>query len=154
MPLKLNVGLSRNVGEANYGSKWASINLELELDSGLISEPERLQDRIRQLYRLAKASVDEELDVGTAMDSAQTDGNASACTPKANGIGQRLGGIRRATQSQVRALWAIAERRQFDLRQCIRNQFRVNDPGELSITEASQLIDELKSLANGAGGSR
>ncbi|MDA1251419.1 MAG: hypothetical protein O2820_19590 [Planctomycetota bacterium] len=58
MPMKLNVGLSRKVGEPNYGSRGASMNLELELDNSLVEQPERLRDRIRQL---AKASVDEEL---------------------------------------------------------------------------------------------
>ena len=61
MPLKLNVGLSRKVGEANYGSRGASVNLELELDPAVVDEPERLHDRIRQLFGLAKDSVDEEL---------------------------------------------------------------------------------------------
>jgi hypothetical protein len=36
MPLKLNVGLSRKIGEENYGSRGASVNLELELDAGCI----------------------------------------------------------------------------------------------------------------------
>lgn len=61
MPLKLNVGLSRKVGEPNYGSRGATVNLELEVDSTLAAEPDRLQDRIRELFGLAKASVDEEL---------------------------------------------------------------------------------------------
>lgn len=154
MPLKLNVGLSRKVGEANYGSRGASINLELELDSGLIAEPERLQDRIRQLFRLAKASVDEELH--SEVDAAQSSASGSGRNSAANGNGNaRQGsGPRRATQSQVRALWAIAERQQLDLHQCIRDQFGVNEPDALSITQASQLIDELKSATNGNGGRR
>ena len=149
MPLKLNVGLSRKVGEANYGSKGASVNLELELDSGLISEPERLQDRIRQLFRLAKASVDEELHADSAADTAANNNNGH--THAANGNGRSGGNVRRATQSQVRALWAIAERQQLDLRQCVRDQFGVNEPDGLSIGQASQLIDELKRATNGNG---
>ncbi|MGZ0174755.1 MAG: hypothetical protein ACKVHE_35095 [Planctomycetales bacterium] len=31
MPMKLNVGLSRKIGEPNFGSRGASVNLELEL---------------------------------------------------------------------------------------------------------------------------
>ena len=61
MPLKLNVGLSRKVGEANYGSRGATVNLEIELESSLVSQPDQLHDRIRQLFRLAKSSVDDEL---------------------------------------------------------------------------------------------
>jgi len=47
MPLKLNVGLSRKVGDTNYGSRGASVNVELELESSLVGEPAKLQERIR-----------------------------------------------------------------------------------------------------------
>ena len=89
MPLKLNVGLSRKVGEANFGSRGASVNLELELDSGLAGEPERLHDRIRQLFRLAKESVDNELNGGqtlpAAVNGSSNGRNGNGAQPATNG---------------------------------------------------------------------
>ena len=48
MLLQLDCGLTRKIGEANYGSRGASINVELELDSALITDPTKIQDRIRR----------------------------------------------------------------------------------------------------------
>ena len=59
--LKLNAGFSRKVGEPNYGSRGASVNVELEVESGLISDPDALMTRIRNLFGIAKRSVDAEL---------------------------------------------------------------------------------------------
>lgn len=59
--LKLNIGFNRKVGEANYGSRGASVNLEIEVESGLVREPEKLQAKINYLFDLAKASVDAQL---------------------------------------------------------------------------------------------
>ncbi len=70
MPMKLNVGLSRKVGEANYGSRGASVNLEQEVDATLINEPQRLQERIREMFRLAQEAVDEELQVEPTQPAA------------------------------------------------------------------------------------
>ena len=61
MPLRLNIGLSKKVGLPDYGSLGASANLELELDSGAVSDPDRLRQQVRYLFGLAKASVEEEL---------------------------------------------------------------------------------------------
>ena len=47
--LKLNAGFSRKVGEPNYGSRGASVNVELEVESNLIGDPDALKRRIRQL---------------------------------------------------------------------------------------------------------
>src|SRR5437899_5709876 len=69
MPLKLNVGASRKVTDNNYGSRGASVNLELELDASLVAEPAKLQDRIRDLFDLVRASLAEELN-GNSNDHA------------------------------------------------------------------------------------
>ena len=61
MPLKLSIGLSRKVGQPNFGSRQASIGLEVELDSALLTEPQSLQERVDLLYRFADQAVETEL---------------------------------------------------------------------------------------------
>ncbi|MFQ5472870.1 MAG: hypothetical protein ACE5FA_08320, partial [Dehalococcoidia bacterium] len=102
--LKLNVGLSRKVGEANYGSRGASVNLEIELESGLVSEHERFHERIRRLFGMARAAVEEELNQAGDHDGNDANGNRR----QRPGQDHRANG-RRATQSQVRAIHAVAE---------------------------------------------
>lgn len=165
--LKLNVGFTKKVGEANYGSRGAAVNLELELDSSLVGDADRLKDRIRQLFGMAKASVDEELAAGavqpagnghTANERAgnQTTVNGSAAGQSNGRSGtRRRDGTRAATASQQRALAAIAERQGIELADKLHAMFGIRDPAELTITEASSLIDELKGAGtNGNGGRR
>ena len=139
--LKLNVGWSRKAGEANYGSRGASVHLELEVEAGLVNQPEELQERIRKLYRLAKSAVDEELNAN----------NGPAGAGPHNGKNQPRVNGRRATASQVRAINAISDRNRVDLIGLLRDRFRLDRPEDLSISEASSLIDELKGTANGNG---
>ena len=60
--LKLNAGISRKVGEEHFGSRGASVNLELEVESGLVNDPDGLMDRIRRLFSLARDAVDQEVE--------------------------------------------------------------------------------------------
>ncbi len=55
--LKLNAGFSRKVGEPNYGSRGASVNVELELESGLIGDPDALMARIHNLFDTRAAEL-------------------------------------------------------------------------------------------------
>lgn len=148
--LKINIGFNRKTGEANYGSRGASVNLELELESGLAGEPERLKDRIRQLFSLAKASVDEELQA----QPSENGSHARANSQTTNGHKQARDKTRTATDSQVRALLAIADRQGIELGDKLRASYGVNGPHDLTITEASQLIAELNGKTNGKGGHR
>ena len=152
MPLKLNVGLSRKVGEANYGSRGASVNVEMELDSALVGEPQKLRERIRQLFGVVRDSLAEELNghgghsgngsqsgVGAANGNGQTNGNGLS---HSNGHGSS--NPRPATASQVKALHAICKSQRINLDLLVRDRFKLAKPEDLSIKEASQLIDHLK----------
>lgn len=59
MPLRLNIGLSKKVGLPDYGSLGASVNLELELDSGAIGDPDRLHQQIRNLFGQAENQAEQ-----------------------------------------------------------------------------------------------
>lgn len=142
--LKLQVGSCRKVGDPNFGSRGASVELAIELDGSLIGDPDQLRERIRALFALAKASADEELHGHT---QPADDRNGAAT----NGRGAPRDGTRRATASQVRALNAIANRRRLNLPTLLVQRFQIHDPAALTITEASALIDELKSDAGGNG---
>ena len=80
---------------------------------------------------------------------------AASVPPAANGArhghsGNGNGNRRAATSSQVRALHAIATRQQFNLTELLRERFSLYRAEDLSITDASRLIDEL----NATHGSR
>lgn len=160
MPLKLNVGLSKKVGLPNYGSLGASCHVEVELDGSLLDgDLERLHQHVRRAYVACAQAVNDELTRHQPAGAAATNGAAASASNSANGNGSRAprrssSGPRRATHSQVRAINAIAERQGIDLAALLQERFSTRDPADLSITEASQLIDELKSSANGTGGQR
>ena len=62
-----------------------------------------------------------------------------------NGNGTpRTGNQRQATQSQVKAIHAIARNRRIDITQFLNDRFHVSKPDDLSIKDASKVIDELK----------
>lgn len=149
MPMKVNIGLSKKLGESNYGSRGASVNLELELDGSLVQEHAKLQEKIRQLFGLVRTSLAEELNGGAGHaqngnGTNQQPSNGSGQQPT-NGNSQSSSKPRPATQSQVKALHAIAKNQGLDLTRFIREQFQARKPEELSIKEASQAIDRLKS---------
>ncbi|QDU96233.1 hypothetical protein [Lignipirellula cremea] len=164
--LKLNVGLSRKIGEANYGSRGASVHLELEVEAGLASEPDALRERVRQLFRIAKASVDEELEGSGHVAKGHSNGQyppTNGHLDYANGNGhrqengygsqQRPNG-RMATASQVKALHAISRKFRIDLVSELRNRFGVARPDDLLIGQASELIDLIRPKESDNSGRR
>ena len=157
MPLKLNIGLSKKVGESNFGSRGASVNVEVEVESALANNPDGLKDRIRRVFGLVRDSVIEELNGNGGVETANARGQAVANGSQrssngngtSNGTSNGNGKPRPATQSQVRAIGAIAKRMRINLDELL-TRFHVSRVQDLSIREASQLIDELKSSQEGA----
>ena len=184
MPVKLNIGLSRKVGEPHYGSRGASINLEVELDSGLLQDAAQLRERVQELYQLARQSVDEELhrpaemevsphsderpvnrisghaNNGHKLNSPGPNGEAQNGRPangqkngktnghsngQTNGHGHRTVEVARASSGQIRAIFAITKRLGLDPNAIIQERFRIYRMEDLTMREASSLIDDLQS---------
>lgn len=146
MPVKVNVGLSKKVGQPDYGSLGASCNVEFELDGSYDNgSSTRFQDAIRRAYIACREAVETEI-------SSQNDpGHASQhSTSSSTNNGQRQ--ERAATSSQVRAIHAISNRNGVDLSSFLSNRYQVVKPDDLSIREASELIDELKNKSTGHNG--
>lgn len=146
MPIKINIGVSRKVGEANFGSRGASINLEAELDASIVSDQHRFKERVRSLYAMARRSVNEELNITSEeSDAERSSPPASNESSLRNGSsGSNRTGITPATASQVRAIYAIARGRRSQLKDLLRDRFGADYPEALSIRDASTFIDELK----------
>ena len=144
--LKLNIVSSKKIGQPDYGSLGATVGVEVELDSSLVSNPDALIARTRGLFDAARRAVDEELKNGRTSTPQPSNGNG-ASNASTNGNGQRA-----ATASQVRAIRAIAQRLGLDADAAALEVVGVH-LDDVTLPQASQLIDELKSRQT-TGGAR
>lgn len=159
MPLKLNVGVSRKVGLPDYGSVGASLNVEVEVDSPLLERDlDGFHARVRDVYVAAHQAVHDELARLQAPIPAPHGPPAPSPHPVPNGHAASNGHAdrpaagrsrprRAATENQVRAIRSIAGRQHADLDGLLRD-YGVGRPEDLSIRQASELIDALKTAAN------
>ena len=152
--MKLNVGVSRKIGLPGYGSAGASCQIELELASGLlVQDPEAFHDQVRRAYAAAHQAVDDDLAQFQAQPkhAMRINGHARRegrwpIVDATNGDGDAAPPCCRATARQLQAISTIARRREIDLEDLLL-AFDVDRPEELTVAQASSLIDRLRAAA-------
>ncbi len=150
MPTKVFVGLSKKKGLPDYGSIGANCQVELELDGQILQDdPDRFHQHVRRAYAACRSSVEEEL--SNQASNPPNEQPSYSAGDRANGSHNRNGRRRTATDSQVRAINAIAGRHRIDLAPFL-DRFAVRRIDELTVTDASALIDELKAQPEGGRG--
>lgn len=148
MPMKVSVGLSKKVGLPDYGSLGASCHVEVELDGSMLqNDVEKFQQHVRRAYQACAQAVNEELSRSNghhpapAQNPPHANGNGHAAS---NGTGNgQSNGQRRATTSQVKAIFGIARNQRIDVSQ-LMGRYGVNKPEDLDIKTASKVIESLK----------
>jgi hypothetical protein len=147
------------VGLPDYGSVGASCNVEVELDSTPIDRDlDAFHARVRDVYVAAHQAVHDELARLQGPIAAPLDPPASPQRHASNGQSGGNGNTDRqpagrsrlrkpATENQVRAIRSIANQQHADLDGLLR-EYGVDRPEDLSLRQASELIDVLKTAAS------
>ncbi|WP_397570413.1 hypothetical protein [Schlesneria sp. T3-172] len=154
MPMTIKVGLAKKLGQPDFGSLGASCDIELELDGAMLfHDLSGLHEKIQQAYLACRQAVNDELagqtrksETPSTTKAIQTNGQVPVGTPDSPSGSNRhavTGKSRAATASQVRALHAIATRQGFALADRLKDQYQVFRAEDLSIAQASRLIDDL-----------
>ncbi len=145
MAVTITVGFSRKVGEPNYGSRGASLHVEIELERSAMDDPERFESEVAGIFDRLRQGVDRELRREVPLPS-NTGGSSEGDSGEPKSSNGRRPAPRRATPNQIRAIESIARHRSVGLSQLLEIRFGGRAVEELSIVEASLLIDELQSF--------
>jgi hypothetical protein len=158
MAFKINVGLSRKIGQPNFGSLGASCHIDLEIDPQTIGHgPEAIQSQILGAFAICKQAVDTELakcDQSASVISSQSFpptqneplAQSHAAEPPARKAATGSAGPTRrpATPAQIKAIHAIAGKAGIEVASELGQRFGIRNPQQLSIGQASEMIDHLK----------
>ena len=161
--IKLSANVSKKVPvpDVEYSSQNFSAGMEVEVGSD--TSKSELKEKFRSLYQLLADSIQEQIrEAGIEVPERQgqrtrqpqmagaraggNGGNGHGGNGKSHG-GNGSGNGRKATQAQVRAIYAIARDRGYDdgeLREMLATRFGAHHPTDLSLSDASSAIDNLK----------
>ncbi|HEY3324986.1 MAG TPA: hypothetical protein VGP72_31320 [Planctomycetota bacterium] len=158
--IRLEASLSRKLPlpGVQFSSQSFSAGISAEVSDA--DSPEVIKSKLQNLYALLDEAVNEQIAAAAVptvpvpprnrvqnlqpaspppVAAQQTDGNGR--TPKnGNGNGRRIC----ATEAQQRAIFAITKSLGLDL-QSVLADYNVGEASQLSVKQASQVIDDLKS---------
>lgn len=140
MAVKLSVGLQKKLGLPGYSSVGASCHVEFEVDSSMIeSNLDGFHNKVNGAFVACQQAVDEQL----ARQQLTVPNVNGQSRPQLNGqsSSQSHG---RATQNQLRTIFAMARSKRLDPQNLVHERFDRYVPENMTIKEASRLIDELK----------
>jgi hypothetical protein len=163
MPITINVGLSKKIGTANYGSLGATCAVDFEVEHGLLqNDLDTFHRHVRNAFAACRQAVNDELArhqqaEGSSDDTASTPAEAEVpeqlgpafLTPLKNGNGN---GGHQASEKQLTYLRQLAKQVEgMGVRKLeSMSQRMVGKPlAAISSFDASRLIDALKSLKCG-----
>lgn len=152
MPLKLNVGLSKKIGQADFGSLGASCSVELELDGSLLQHDlQAFHRHVRNAFVACQQAVNDELARDQQGDNGKVPAVDTNGTPGASPQGNGSNG-HRASQKQLDYIRQLAGQiRGLGVRRLdtLANKMFSKPMANLTSLDASGMIDMLKAIKAG-----
>jgi hypothetical protein len=159
--IKISANISKKtpLPGVEFSSQLYGAAMEIEVSDA--DQPVVIRERIRTLYDLLSAAIDEQITSAGRHQPApvpQAVNRLPAAQPtpppnggngngNGNGNGKRLAG--KATQAQQRAVYAICKSLNLDMNAVLAD-YSVSDAADLTVKDASRLIDNLKSRQSNA----
>ena len=149
MAVTVSAGLQKKVGLPDYGSFGASCHVEFEIDRSMLDQNlDGFHQKVADAFAACRQAVNEQLAQQSGHSSPQPGNGQSNGIPH-HTLHSTGGDVAGATKSQIRAIHAIARRQQVDPQSLVQDRFHRDRLEDLSIREASTLIDELQSAQTG-----
>ena len=172
MAVKLSIGLSKKVGLPRYSSLGASCYVELEIDPSLLdSNPAGFHEKVSRTFAACQQAVDDQLAQQTQLPAGTGNVSINNAPRQVNFEGpvataehhtaehhaaehhaaehhtgtdtEASAGDGKLTCRQLSAILAMVRRQQLDLLDLIQERFQLDRPEDLTIRQASRLINEL-----------